>query len=38
MLLIILFSGGYFSLWKRDDFLDFSESPPIYGIQKKIEF
>jgi len=38
ILLIILFSSEYFSIWKQDDALDFSEKPPIYGIQKKIDF
>jgi hypothetical protein len=38
MVLLCLFGVGGLTFWKQDDALDWSEKPPVYGVQKKIEF
>lgn len=36
--IVIVGSGFKVTMWKQDNPLDWSEKPPIYGIQKKIDF
>ena len=36
--IVIVVSGFKVTMWKQDNSLDWSEKPPIYGIQKSIEF